>query len=124
MIAHTFNYQASHEPEPLMLSLSDLHPDDDRRPDALLRNPYGGGVGKQAIVDIAVDGSSTRRLHDLASSLACCRFDKISIAFYTLELVWITRLFHLYGYSRQSRSYTRKRCRRAIIVEAPLSDRV
>ena len=39
---------------------SDLQSDDNRRPDILIRNPYGGG--KQIIIDVAVTGfnGSTR----------------------------------------------------------------
>jgi hypothetical protein len=32
----------------------DFEPDDNRRPDILIRNPYGGG--KQIIIDVAVTG--------------------------------------------------------------------
>ena len=39
---------------------SDFEPDDNRRPDILIRNPYGGG--RQIIIDVAVTGidGSTR----------------------------------------------------------------
>ena len=45
--------------EPMHM-FSDLEPDDNRRPDILIRNPYGGG--RQIIVDVAVTGfdGSTR----------------------------------------------------------------
>ena len=39
--------------EPMNL-FSDFEPDDNRRPDILIRNPYGGG--KQIIIDVAVTG--------------------------------------------------------------------
>ena len=32
----------------------DFEPDDNRRPDILIRNPYGGG--RQIIIDVAVTG--------------------------------------------------------------------
>ena len=43
-----------------MHMFSDLEPDDNRRPDILIRNPYGGG--RQIIIDVAVTGfnGSTR----------------------------------------------------------------
>ena len=38
-------------------------PDDNRRPDILIRNPYGGG--KQIIIDVAVTGiDGTTRTND------------------------------------------------------------
>ena len=45
--------------EPMHL-FSDFEPDDNRRPDILIRNPYGGG--RQIIIDVAVTGidGSTR----------------------------------------------------------------
>jgi len=45
--------------EPMHM-FSDLEPDDNRRPDILIRNPYGGG--RQIIIDAAVTGfdGSTR----------------------------------------------------------------
>ena len=39
--------------EPMHM-FSDLEPDDNRRPDILIRNPYGGG--RQIIIDVAVTG--------------------------------------------------------------------
>ena len=39
--------------EPLDL-FSNVDPDDNRRPDILIRNPYGGG--KQIIIDVSVTG--------------------------------------------------------------------
>jgi len=39
--------------EPMHL-FSDFEPDDNRRPDILIRNPYGGG--RQIIIDVAVTG--------------------------------------------------------------------
>jgi hypothetical protein len=39
--------------EPMRL-FSDFEPDDNRRPDILIRNPYGGG--RQIIIDVAVTG--------------------------------------------------------------------
>ena len=39
--------------EPLGI-FNDIYPDDNRRPDILLRNPYGGG--RQATLDVAVTG--------------------------------------------------------------------
>ena len=42
---------------------SDFEPDDNRRPDILIRNPYGGG--KQIIIDVAVTGiDGTTRTND------------------------------------------------------------
>ena len=48
--------------EPMHL-FSDFEPDDNRRPDILIRNPYGGG--KQIIIDVAVTGiDGTTRTND------------------------------------------------------------
>ena len=48
--------------EPLNL-FSNLDPDDNRRPDILIRNPHGGG--KQIILDVAVTGiDGTTRTND------------------------------------------------------------
>ena len=42
---------------------SDVEPDDNRRPDILIRNPYGGG--KQIIIDVAITGIDvTTRTND------------------------------------------------------------
>ena len=48
--------------EPMHL-FSDFEPDDNRRPDILIRNPYGGG--KQIIIDVALIGiDGTTRTND------------------------------------------------------------
>ena len=48
--------------EPMHL-FSDFEPDDNRRPNILIRNPYGGG--KQIIIDVAVTGiDGTTRTYD------------------------------------------------------------
>jgi len=48
--------------EPMNL-FSDFEPDDNRRPDILIRNPYGGG--KQIILDVSVTGiNGTTRTND------------------------------------------------------------
>ena len=46
-----------------MSLFSDFEPDDNRRPDILIRNPYGGG--KQIIIDVALTGiDGTTRTND------------------------------------------------------------
>ena len=49
--------------EPLGL-FNEIYPDDNRRPDILLRNPFGGG--RQVILDVAVTGvdGSDRKVDD------------------------------------------------------------
>ena len=63
----SFSSPGTHAP------FSDFEPDDNRRPDILIRNPYGGG--KQIIIDVALTGidGTTRTNNDKADQPVIAR---------------------------------------------------